>query len=77
MAIAPLKENYGDAVAVNYHDVSDDQAARDRLNELGREEGREISLPAVTVNGRLTAEGWISFYELREEIDRILGTVAH
>lgn len=77
MAIAPLKENYGDTIAVSYHDVSSDPAARDRVEQLSQAAGCEIALPAVTVNGRLTSEGWISFYEINEEIDRILGSVAH
>ncbi|MHB0977688.1 MAG: hypothetical protein ACYC1U_10970 [Candidatus Aquicultorales bacterium] len=72
MAISPLKGSYGDNVVVNYHDVSRSQKARTIVAAMERETGYPLPLPAVSINGRLVQEGWVSYYELGEIIERIL-----
>ncbi|MCL4500016.1 MAG: hypothetical protein M1548_06840 [Actinobacteria bacterium] len=72
MAVTPLKENYGDKVAVDYREAGASEEAKKKIEEFNRAKGYAVPLPFVTVNGRMTLEGWVSYYDLASHVDEIL-----
>ena len=69
-----LKLRYGDAVEVNYVDLSD-PANQERFAELmGLVEERDLGFPLVTVNGQIRLVGSAHYYHILPMIEEAMAT---
>ncbi len=68
MVIEPLKSGYGDAVVVNYFDISSDEIHPD-IKKLV--ESQRLPYPLTFLNGEAISAGYISYYDIVQRIDKI------
>lgn len=69
MIIEPLKDSYGDAVAVNYFDIHDEDLDQ-RLREFFAT--HNYPMPLTFLNGEAVSAGYISYYDVSARIDEML-----
>jgi disulfide oxidoreductase YuzD len=74
MVVEPLKDSFGDAVNVNYFDATDD-GIDSELKEIF--EVHDYPFPLVFLNGELVSAGFISYYEVSERVNTVLGSEKH
>jgi len=68
MIIEPLKANYGDVVAVNYYDISDEDLHPDIKRLI---EEHNLPIPLTFINGESVSAGYISYYDLTRRLDKL------
>ncbi|MHB8840347.1 MAG: hypothetical protein ACYC56_00935 [Candidatus Aquicultor sp.] len=68
MVIEPLKSGYGDAVVVNYFDISSDEIHPDIKRLV---ESQRLPYPLTFLNGEAISAGYISYYDIVQRIDKL------
>jgi disulfide oxidoreductase YuzD len=71
MVVDPLKNNYGDAVAISYFDVNDEGLHPDIKRLI---EEHNLPVPLTFINGESVSAGYISYYDLTRRIDGLFKT---
>jgi len=68
MVIEPLKSGYGDAIAINYFDISSDDIHPDIKRLV---ESQRLPYPLTFLNGEAISAGYISYYDIVQRVDEI------
>lgn len=68
MVIDPLKSGYGDAVLINYFDISSEDI-HPEIKKLV--ETQRLPYPLTFLNGEAISAGYISYYDIVQRIDQI------
>lgn len=74
MVMEPLKDNYGDAVAVNYFDINDDELDPNIKQFFAT---HDYPFPLTFINGQAVSAGYISYFDLSGKIAEIIKGGTH